>query len=111
MCIHQGIFLISPQAHAVSPSRPAAFKREIGKFTRTQIPDLRSISIWGQIAVRVVNVSLLLRGGVGKLRERHRRIRRKRERVREVETDRHREQRIGKESEREKMLKGAMFHV
>ena len=51
------------------------------------------------------------RRGVGKLRERHRRIRRKRERVREVETDRHREQRIGKESEREKMLKGAMFHV
>ena len=39
MCIHQGVF------QDVSPSRPAAIKREIGKFTRTQIADVWSISI------------------------------------------------------------------
>ena len=37
--------LTRAQAHAVSPSRLAAFKKEIRKFTKTQIPDLRSISI------------------------------------------------------------------
>ena len=35
---------VAVQAHAVDTSGLAAFKREIGKFTLTQIQDLRSIS-------------------------------------------------------------------